>query len=504
MEIFLGFILITALVLCILLRNYEKALIKSLPKQEHPLIYYYPIVLFISDKSKILVDKAAKWVHWKQKRHHLYYKEQKRRELLQALSIGENYEKALQIHHCRKWALAFFIFLVFDLFAFLGGIGDSDNGSLKEGKYLERPESEERDVLINLTAVIRSAAGKLFTKEVEIPISSQDYTAKEAEEEFVKAEEYLDKTVLGINTAADDIRLPLNLPGKIPGSGVLVKWTSSDTKVLENNGTVHNEELTKSRIIQLTALLTLKERSVSYTRAYIIQTKIYTEEEQVVKNLNQALKEEDQISIESPRFTLPESLPGHMIDWKEEKKSKVFQIFFFGIAAAFLSIPIINNELKQKNEKRKKELLFQYPEIINKFLLLVNAGMSVSNAWIKIAEDYRGKNGVKKYAYEEMILTAGELRTGISESTAYENFGKRIKLVPYLRFSSLLSQNIRRGSAGFLEKLEEEALKSFEERKEAAKKAGEEAGTKLLVPMMLMLLLVMVLILYPAMASFQF
>ena len=51
--------------------------------------------------------------------------------------------------------------------------------------------------------------------------------------------------------------------------------------------------------------------------------------------------------------------------------------------------------------------------------------------------------------------------------------------------------------------LEQEAQNAFEERKHAAKRYGEEAGTKLLFPMMLMLGIVMVILLVPAVLAFQ-
>lgn len=130
--------------------------------------------------------------------------------------------------------------------------------------------------------------------------------------------------------------------------------------------------------------------------------------------------------------------------------------------------------------------------------------MSLSNAWIKIAKDYKEKTTKKRFAYEEISLTAGELMLGTSEVIAYERFGRRVKLLPYLRFSSLIAQNVKKGSAELLNQLELEAAEAFAERKELAKRMGEEAGTKLLVPMVVMLLLVLAIIMVPAMLSFGF
>jgi hypothetical protein len=102
-----------------------------------------------------------------------------------------------------------------------------------------------------------------------------------------------------------------------------------------------------------------------------------------------------------------------------------------------------------------------------------------------------------------MLVTAHELKLGVSEGTAYEQYGRRIGLIPYVKFSSLIAQNLKKGNKGFTELLRQEALEAFEERKELAKRLGEEAGTKLLAPMMLMLLLVFLIILIPAFMSFR-
>ena len=157
-------------------------------------------------------------------------------------------------------------------------------------------------------------------------------------------------------------------------------------------------------------------------------------------------------------------------------------------------------------KKRKEQMLLDYPEIINKFTLLVNAGMTVKQAWSKLTEDYEKKilssQLKKRYAYEEMLVTVRELKLGVPESIAFEQFGRRVGLLPYIKFGSLIAQNIKKGSKGLSELLSKEASEAFEERKELAKRLGEEAGTKLLAPMMIMLLIVFIIILIPAFQSF--
>ena len=73
----------------------------------------------------------------------------------------------------------------------------------------------------------------------------------------------------------------------------------------------------------------------------------------------------------------------------------------------------------------------------------------------------------------------------------------------YIRFGALLSQNLRRGTKGLTDLLKMEAIQAFEERKTQARKLGEEAGTKLLLPMFLMLTVVLIIVIVPAFLTLQ-
>ena len=67
----------------------------------------------------------------------------------------------------------------------------------------------------------------------------------------------------------------------------------------------------------------------------------------------------------------------------------------------------------------------------------------------------------------------------------------------------MISQNLRKGSKGLSDLLKREAQEAFEERKNQAKKQGEEAGTKLMIPMFMMLAIVFVIVIVPAFFSIQ-
>lgn len=72
----------------------------------------------------------------------------------------------------------------------------------------------------------------------------------------------------------------------------------------------------------------------------------------------------------------------------------------------------------------------------------------------------------------------------------------------YNRLIRILIQNLRTGSRGICELLGQEATVALEERKALARKLGEEAGTKMLLPLIMMLGIVIAIIMVPAMQSF--
>ena len=126
---------------------------------------------------------------------------------------------------------------------------------------------------------------------------------------------------------------------------------------------------------------------------------------------------------------------------------------------------------------------------------------------MKISDEYQKKRqtaGTKaRFAYEEIVKTGFEMQSGVSEQRAYERLGERCRVSCYKKLMGLLIQNVRKGNRGLGELLEAEMWQAFEGRKDLAKKQGEEAGTKLLLPMMGMLAVVMVIVIAPALMSMQ-
>lgn len=180
---------------------------------------------------------------------------------------------------------------------------------------------------------------------------------------------------------------------------------------------------------------------------------------------------------------------------------------FFGVGGMVVAVLIYfmsDRDLRSEVEKKQWKMKCAYPDIVHKLVLYMGAGMTVRGAIYKIAETYHESEGESKSvspAYAELQYACRELASGMSEVVVYERLGKRMGLQEYIRLGTLLAQNLRRGNDTILERLREEVLKASAERVHRGRRAGEEAVTKLLLPMVMMLLVVMLMIMIPAFSS---
>jgi tight adherence protein C len=171
----------------------------------------------------------------------------------------------------------------------------------------------------------------------------------------------------------------------------------------------------------------------------------------------------------------------------------------FSIALILTVAYLSDNELKEKIKKRRLAIQMDFPDFLNKLILLIDAGMTVTRAWEKAVEDNK-KGGV---LYSELETVLAEIKSGKSEYQAYEDFSKRCRTPEVTRFMSALIQNLRKGNADIVSVLRLQSNECWMMRKNAAKRLGEEASTKLIFPMMLILIAILIIVATPALLAMQ-
>ena len=145
-------------------------------------------------------------------------------------------------------------------------------------------------------------------------------------------------------------------------------------------------------------------------------------------------------------------------------------------------------------EKRNLEIKYDFPEFLSKLTLLINAGLTVENAWERIVI---GRNK-ETILYYEMRKTYLDIKGNKGLEQSLKALTRRAKVQEITKFSSVILQGINRGSSEMVNALNKLAIECWAGRKSMARQKGEEASTKLLFPMILMLIAVFIVVLTPA------
>lgn len=335
---------------------------------------------------------------------------------------------------------------------------------------------------------------------------------KGAMELLSEAVEEWNQSYLGENISAQEVRCNLAFPDVLCDGLVSVSVESDTYSVLDTDGVIHTEELgADGVVVNLTVTLSYSD----YTRIENYAVQVYGPEEGspewVRRQLLHSAQQAEEQSRETDHFELPERIDGHEIQWIREQDNSWIYLIFLGAIMAFCLEWREKENAKKKRTERNDQLMSEYPLMVDRLAVLLDSGMTLRRAWEKMLytskQDTVGKAHFfqkrKPEVYiEEMWITYREMKEGRGERDAYERFGSRIGLMPYRRLGSMLSQNLSKGTGNLQILLRKESRDAFEMRKNSARKAGEEAGTKMLFPMLLMLVLLLLVLLYPAITNF--
>lgn len=353
--------------------------------------------------------------------------------------------------------------------------------------------------------------GKEQKESMEIAVDEKRYTKEEMDKVFNRAVRKLEPLILGENQSLDEVRSDLKLVTEIPGEPVEISWELDRYDLMNIYGELNEKGLAEEpegALVKLKAcLIYTQDESMQILEemcARVYPPKLSGEERQAAQ-VKQVIAEEEERSREEDVLKLPGEVNGKKIVLRNPDNPRGWYVLALGPVICLLLVSLQKQNEQKEKESRERQMMLDYPEIMNKLTLLLGAGMTVKKAWGKIVQDYeRQKESLGfRHAYEEMAVAYREMQSGVTETESYERFGRRCGLKAYRKLASLLDQNLRKGTKGLTALLGAESLQAFEERKAAAKRRGEEAGTKLLVPMFFMLAMVLVIVIIPAFLSIQ-
>jgi len=179
------------------------------------------------------------------------------------------------------------------------------------------------------------------------------------------------------------------------------------------------------------------------------------------------------------------------------KTDPLLVLFVSGAAVLIFLAP--DYELHKQLEERHQRICWDFPDFLSKLILLINAGMTVSRAWEKAAASPLKKSPL----YEEVTRVTWEIGRGKPETQALEEFARRCRTPEITRFITVVLQNLRKGNGELAAILRIQVTECWEMRKHTAKRKGEEAETKLLLPLMLMFVAILLIVATPALLALK-
>ena len=322
-----------------------------------------------------------------------------------------------------------------------------------------------------------------------------------------EAEKYFEETIVEIDR--DFLEFEEVIPKKDAYLSGVVKadWNISPRGYLDESGRIRYEKLdADGELMQVSATLSCGSYERLYKFSFMLLPKELSQDEKNMLQLEAYLKTQQELEG-STKIELPTRLGNTELKWSQKKEYITPKIILLEIVALILLWLAVKEKHKKDEQKKQIQMEREYPAIVNQLSFLLGAGMTIRQAWNRISVQYvfkKKESMVKEnIVYEAILRMNRRFAEGESERAIYQQFMQEISTGSYRRLMLTLLGSTEKGMMGICERLEEESRLAYEQRVIQAKKLGEEASAKMLLPLMLMLMVVMGIVILPALIGFQ-
>ena len=254
---------------------------------------------------------------------------------------------------------------------------------------IERNSYGKGSKLEDLEVTVQGKAEKI---PIEVEIAERQYSSKEVLEVFDRIISRMDELILGENKSLDRIEQDMVLLTKIPDAPVEVSWELDRYDVLNVRGEIQQDNLKEEgTLVNLSAVLTYRENAEEQA-LYQCTVKVFPrtldEDEKVRKRIEEEIQKQEKECRTSKLVKLPDKVLNREAVYYQKMD---FRGLVLVIMAALIGVLLYALEIQKRGkekEKKKGQMLLDYPEILNKMSLFLGAGMTAKRAWRKVVEDY--------------------------------------------------------------------------------------------------------------------
>ena len=143
-----------------------------------------------------------------------------------------------------------------------------------------------------------------------------------------------------------------------------------------------------------------------------------------------------------------------------------------GVLLAFILPYGVQSSINAALTAKKDAIISEFPKMVSKLTLLINAGMLVRRAWDEVANSNH-----EDALYEEMRIASKDIQEGMSIERAMESFASRCGIKEIRKFSSIYVQAVNRGASESINSMKAMAEEAWEQKKQLSKQKGEIANS---------------------------
>lgn len=164
---------------------------------------------------------------------------------------------------------------------------------------------------------------------------------------------------------------------------------------------------------------------------------------------------------------------------------------FFTIVIPYAMV----EKLSKQEKERKDKILLELPEVVNKLILLINAGETVQQGLIKCVTT---ANDPESPLIDELTEAVNKMVSNEPFHHVLNDLSRKCGIQEISIFTTTILLNYRKGGNDLMIALREISHDLWEKRKNISKAKGEEASSKLVFPLVFIFIAVMIIVGYPA------
>jgi len=170
-------------------------------------------------------------------------------------------------------------------------------------------------------------------------------------------------------------------------------------------------------------------------------------------------------------------------------------ILLLAVLLGVLLMIYVEADEDSRLEKRHQSIRRDFPHVLSQLSLLINAGMPLREAIESVAS--RG-GGI---FYEEIRLLLEDMKNGVPDYEALQKFADRCGISEVRKFSSIMIQNMKKGSSELAYALMDLSSEVWRMRVNSVREEGEKASAKLLIPIFMIFVGILIMVIVPILSG---